>query len=90
MNETPAEEFDHLLRGHVRSLYRYAYRLTGQQVYRTLGTNIFNTSVSDGVTFSHKHYDQQFRSSGYFPAYLSGSTTTPPAPQPPTNLRIVR
>jgi len=29
MNETPAEEFDHLLRGHVRSLYRYAYRWTG-------------------------------------------------------------
>ena len=29
MNETPAEEFDQLMRGHVRSLYRYAYRWTG-------------------------------------------------------------
>jgi len=29
MNPTPAEEFDQLMRGHVRSLYRYAYRWTG-------------------------------------------------------------
>ena len=29
MNETPAEEFDQLMRGHIRSLYRYAYRWTG-------------------------------------------------------------
>ena len=29
MKLTPAEEFDQLLRGHVRPLYRYAYRWTG-------------------------------------------------------------
>src|SRR3954463_13481255 len=29
MNESPAEEFDQLMRGHIRSLYRYAYRWTG-------------------------------------------------------------
>lgn len=29
MNPTLAEEFDQLMRGHVRSLYRYAYRWTG-------------------------------------------------------------
>lgn len=29
MKPTPAEEFDHLLRGHVRPLYRCAYRWTG-------------------------------------------------------------
>jgi hypothetical protein len=69
--------------------FGYAYRLTGAQVYRTLGTSLFNTSVEDGVTASHKHYDQQFRSSGHFPAYVSGPTGPPP-PTAPTNLRIVR
>src|SRR5262245_51620674 len=29
MSESPASEFDLLLRGHVRPLYRYAYRWTG-------------------------------------------------------------
>ncbi len=29
MSESPAEEFDLLMRGHVRPLYRYAYRWTG-------------------------------------------------------------
>jgi RNA polymerase sigma factor (sigma-70 family) len=29
MNDSPAEEFDQLMRGHIRSLYRYAYRWTG-------------------------------------------------------------
>ena len=29
MSDAPAEEFDLLLRGHVRPLYRYAYRWTG-------------------------------------------------------------
>ena len=29
MNGSPADEFDQLMRGHVRSLYRYAYRWTG-------------------------------------------------------------
>lgn len=29
MSDTPAEEFEQLMRGHVRPLYRYAYRWTG-------------------------------------------------------------
>jgi RNA polymerase sigma-70 factor (ECF subfamily) len=29
MSESPAEQFDLLMRGHVRPLYRYAYRWTG-------------------------------------------------------------
>lgn len=74
--------------------YGYAYKLTGTEAYRTLGTAIFNTATSDGVTSTHKHFDQQFRSSGHFPAYISGSTTPPPpgpsAPRPPTNVRIIR
>jgi hypothetical protein len=65
--------------------YGYAYRLTGNQTYRTLGTAIFNTSVREGVTFSHKHFDQQFRSSGHFPAYISSGPAV--TPSPPTNLR---
>lgn len=68
--------------------FGYAYRLTGDQVYRTIGTNLFNTSVQHGATPTHKHYDQQFRSSGHFPAYLSGPVTLPPTP--PANLRVVR
>jgi hypothetical protein len=68
--------------------FGYAYRLTGSASYRTLGIAIFNTSVSHGVTASHKHYDQQFRSSGHFPAYVAAPVEAPPGP--PTNLRIVR
>jgi hypothetical protein len=68
--------------------FGYAYRLTGVQVYRTIGTAIFNTSVANGVTASHKHYDQQFRSSGHFPAYLAAPPLTPPAT--PTGVRIIR
>ena len=66
--------------------YGYAYRLTGDTSYRTLGTALFNTSVEDGSAGSAKHYDQQFRSSGHFPAYISGTATTLPAA--PQNLRI--
>jgi RNA polymerase sigma-70 factor (ECF subfamily) len=29
MSDSPAEQFDQLMRGHVRPLYRYAYRWTG-------------------------------------------------------------
>ena len=69
--------------------YGYAYRLTGDESYRTLGTTLFNTAVRSGVTGSAKHYDQQFRSSGYFPGYLSPATPPPTAPAAPTNLRLV-
>ena len=68
--------------------YGYAYRLTADPTYRTLGTNLFNTSVTAGYTGSHKHYNQQFRSSGHFPAYLK-STDPTPHPRAPANLRIV-
>jgi hypothetical protein len=70
--------------------YGYAYVLTGNETYKTRGTTLFNTSVADGYTGSHKHYDQQFRVSGHFPPYISAPTSPPPqAPQPPSNLRIV-
>jgi hypothetical protein len=68
--------------------FGYAYRLTGDETYRTLGTALFNTAVQSGVTASHKHYNQQFRSSGYFPAYIA-ATSEGDAPSPPTNLRII-
>jgi len=67
--------------------YGYAYRLTGDVSYRTLGTSIFNTAVNVGATSSAKHYDQQFRSSGHFPAYISGAAAQ--LPTAPANLRIV-
>jgi hypothetical protein len=67
--------------------FGYAYRLTGDSSYRTMGTNLFNTSVQNGATPTHKHYDQQFRSSGHFPAYLADPVFVPTAP---VNLRVVR
>jgi hypothetical protein len=70
--------------------FGYAYRITGDVTYKTRGTTLFNTSVSDGSTSSHKHYSQQFRSSGHFPAYISTTTPPPAPPAPPTNVRIVR
>jgi hypothetical protein len=71
----------------VSHAFGYAYKLTGNEVYRTLGTSLFNTSVQHGVTASHKHYDQQFRSSGHFPAYVSGPAG--PRLPAPTNFRTV-
>ncbi len=68
--------------------FGYAYKLTGLNDYRTLGTALFNTSVRDGSTSTHKHYDQQFRSSGYFPAFIA-ATPTGSVPSAPRNLRIV-
>lgn len=69
--------------------FGYAYKLTADPTYRTLGTSLFNTSVASGISWSHKHYLQQFRSSGHFPAYVKASGTTPPPPSSPSNLRIV-
>jgi hypothetical protein len=68
--------------------FGYAYRLTGSEVYRTLGTALFTTAVTHGVTASHKHYDQQFRSSGHFPAYVAEPAAPPMPPSPPGNLRV--
>jgi hypothetical protein len=67
--------------------FGYAYRLTGSTSYRTLGTALFNTAVRSGTTYSHKHFNQQFRSSGHFPAYISLATATV-TPSPPTNLSV--
>jgi hypothetical protein len=69
--------------------FGYAYSLTNDATYRTLGTSLFNTAVVSGYTGSHKHYDQQFRSSGRFVAYVKATSTTPPPARSPTNLRIV-
>ena len=69
--------------------FGYAYRLTGNNAYRTFGTALFNTSINDGYTGTHKHYDQQFRSSGYFPAFIAAAPPTGSLPNAPTNLRIV-
>ena len=50
--------------------YGYGYRLTGRQDLLETGMDIFNTSVEHGFTRNPKHYNQQFRSSGHFPAYI--------------------
>jgi hypothetical protein len=55
--------------------FGYAYRLTGNTAYRDFGTAVFNTSVEEGYTGLAKQYNQQFRSSGHFVAYVSGPTT---------------
>jgi hypothetical protein len=68
--------------------FGYAFRMTGNVAYKTLGTAIFNTSVAEGITASHKHYDQQFRTSGHFPAYIA-ATSSPAPPAAPKNVRIV-
>lgn len=62
--------------------FGYGYKLTGNQDYLRIGTDIFNTAVKYGVTASHKHYSQQFRSSGRFVAYVAGGGggTQPPGP----------
>ena len=57
--------------------FGYAYKLTGNAEYRQLGTTIFNTAVSDGYTGGAKHYNQQFRSSGHFPAYIAAAAAPP-------------
>jgi hypothetical protein len=62
--------------------YGYAWKLTGNNAYRTIGQALFNTAVADGYAGAHKQYDQQFRSSGHFVAYVSspppGTDTTAP------------
>jgi hypothetical protein len=73
----------------VSHAFGYAYRLTALDAYRTLGLALFNTAVQHGVTASHKHYNQQFRSSGHFPAYVAAAPVPVP-PNPPTGVRIVR
>jgi hypothetical protein len=73
----------------VSHAFGYAYRLTDDATYRTLGTSLFNTSVAAGYAGSPKHYNQQFRSSGHFPAYVKTHATTPTPPSAPSNLRIL-
>lgn len=61
--------------------FAYAWRLTGDSSYRTLGSQLLNTSVQNAYTGTHKHFNQQFRSSGHTVAYLgdSGGSTPPPS-----------
>jgi hypothetical protein len=49
--------------------FGYGYKLTGSAEYLMIGTLIFKTAVEHGQVTSHKHYNQQFRSSGLFVAY---------------------
>jgi hypothetical protein len=60
--------------------FGYAYKLTGNTSYKDFGTAIFNTSVADGYTGASKQYNQQFRSSGHFVAYLSSPTSSDSTP----------
>jgi hypothetical protein len=66
----------------VSHAYGYAYRLTGNVEYLQLGTMLFRTAVEAGWSRAHKHYNQHFRSSGRFVAYVAGApkveTTEPP------------
>jgi hypothetical protein len=57
--------------------FAYGYKLTGNGDYLRVGTDIFNTSVLFGYAGTHKHYNQLFRSSGHFVAYLATDTTPP-------------
>src|SRR5690606_23742185 len=68
---TPVPDIDNL----ITHLYGYAYRLTNftNQNYLNLGRTVFNYSVNTGSTTSHKHFNQEFRSSGHFPAYIDSS-----------------
>lgn len=56
----------------VAHAFGYAYRLSGftNQNYLNLGTAVFNTAVAEGYAGTHKHFNQQFRSSGHFVAYI--------------------
>lgn len=52
--------------------FGYGYRLSNftRNDYLTVGTAIFNTAVQDGYAGTHKHFNQQFRSSGHFVDYI--------------------
>jgi hypothetical protein len=64
----------------IAQAYGYAYRLTSNDSYRTFAIAVFNTAVRNGHISNHKHFDQQFRSSGHFPAYVTGPAAVPPPP----------
>lgn len=68
----PTPDLDNL----ISHAYAYAWKLTANDTYRQLGTSLFNTAVAAGVTASHKHYDQQFRSSGLFVGYIAAPAST--------------
>lgn len=59
-------------------LFGYAYRLSNytNQNYLNLGRTVFNYSVSNGYAGNHKQYNQHFRSSGHFPAYIKSEVET--------------
>ena len=60
--------------------YGYAWKLTGNTTYRQLATDLFDTAVAGGVTASHKHFNQQFRSSGLFVGYMAAPAPANPIP----------
>ena len=57
--------------------YGYGYAITGKPEYRKVGMDLFNTSVRSGWSGDFRHYNQQFRSSGYFVAYVSSGYEVP-------------
>jgi hypothetical protein len=70
--------------------FGYAYRLTGDPGYRDFGVMLFHTAVESGTTSGAKHFNQQFRSSGHFVAYIRETeagavpTTTRREARPPS------
>ena len=56
---------------HISHAFAYGYTLTGDIDYKNIALAVFNTCVDEGWTFTTKHYNQQFRSSGQTVAYLS-------------------
>lgn len=68
---TPVPDIDLL----IVHLFGYAYRLSNysNQSYLNLGRTVFNYSVANGYANGHKQFNQHFRSSGHFPAYIDPS-----------------
>ena len=58
--------------------YGYGYAITKKAEYLKVGTDLMNTSVAGSYLYSSKHYNQQFRSTGHFVAYVSPDYTVPP------------
>jgi hypothetical protein len=55
--------------------YGYAYRLSNftRTDYLNFGRDVFNTSVADSYVGAPKQYNQAFRSSGHFVAYIDSN-----------------
>lgn len=55
--------------------YGYAFRLSGyqDQRYFEIGQKILRKGLKEGYTARRKHFNQQFRSSGHYLAYVMGA-----------------